>query len=139
MNANAKANRPLSPHLQVYRPQLTSILSITHRITGMVLAFGMLILTCWLATAALGAHSYDQFRDLLFGHIIGQVFLIIWTWSLSYHFCNGIRHLIWDMGKNLSISAVYRSGWMALLASVLLTFYLWLAPLVALFAMGGTS
>ncbi len=117
--------RPLSPHLQVYRPQLTSVLSILHRVTGVVLAIGTLLLVYWLLAAAAGPEAYEVARSIL-GSMLGQLALFLWTWTLFYHLCNGIRHLWWDSGRGFDIPSVYKSGRTVLWASVILTFGSWI-------------
>ena len=89
--------RPLSPHLQIYRRQLTSVLSILHRITGIGLAVGLLYLVCWLVAAARGAESFDALQSFN-GSIIGRLLLLGWSVAFFYHLLNGIRHLAWDLG-----------------------------------------
>lgn len=121
----ATDRRPLSPHLQVYRPQLTSVLSITHRATGVALAVGTLLLVYWLVAAALGPQAYAQAQSVL-GSKLGQLLLFLWTWALFYHLCNGIRHLFWDAGYGFEIPTVYKSGKAVLIASVVLTLLLWI-------------
>lgn len=121
----ATDRRPLSPHLQVYRPQLTSVLSITHRATGVALAVGTLLLVYWLVAAALGPQAYAQAQSVL-GSKLGQLLMFLWTWALFYHLCNGIRHLFWDAGYGFEIPTVYKSGKAVLIASVVLTLLLWI-------------
>jgi succinate dehydrogenase / fumarate reductase cytochrome b subunit len=121
----ATDRRPLSPHLQVYRPQLTSVLSITHRATGVALAVGTLLLVYWLVSAALGPEAYAQAQGIL-GSKLGQLLLFLWTWALFYHLCNGIRHLFWDAGYGFEIPTVYKSGKAVLIASVVLTVLAWI-------------
>jgi len=118
-------NRPLSPHLQVYKPQITSVLSILHRITGIGLASGALALVLWLAAAASGEDHYELAKAIL-RHWFGQLFLLGWTWALFYHFCNGLRHMFWDIGIGLEIHQVRISGWLIVFASILLTLTSWL-------------
>ena len=120
----ASHDRPLSPHLQVYRPQLTSTLSILHRVTGVALAFGSLLLVYWLAAAAGGSESFATAQTLI-GSILGRLLLFGWTFALFYHLCNGIRHLFWDAGHGFSLPAVYRSGWLVVAASIALTLASW--------------
>ena len=122
----AAGNRPLSPHLQVYRPQLTSMLSIFHRVTGVALAVGTLLLVYWLAAAAGGAESYAVAQGFI-GSIFGQLLLFGWTVALFYHLSNGIRHLFWDAGYGFELPTVYRSGQAVLVATVLLTLVSWIA------------
>lgn len=123
-----RETRPLSPNLQIYRPQLTSVLSITHRLTGVVLGVGAPLLVIWLMTAAAGPRSYAAFNDLL-GSPLGLAILFAWTFSLFFHLCNGIRHLMWDTGLGFELHTIYVSGWVVLVASVLLTAIAWLAGL----------
>lgn len=125
-------NRPLSPHLQVYRPQITSVLSILHRITGVALTVGTLLLTWWLVAAAYGPEQFANAQAFL-GSVIGQLLLWAFTFSLFYHLCNGIRHLLWDFGWGFEISQVRMSGIVMVAAAALLT----LVTLVAAYAFGG--
>ena len=90
--------RPLSPHLQIYRPVLTMMMSIVHRITGAGLYFGMLILAWWLIAAASGPNAYAKFQWFM-DTLIGRVVLVGFTWALIHHMLGGIRHLIWDTGR----------------------------------------
>jgi succinate dehydrogenase / fumarate reductase cytochrome b subunit len=118
-------NRPLSPHLQIYKPQLTSVMSITHRATGVALTVGTLLLVYWLSAAAMGPVAYaDAARTL--GSKLGQLILFLFTWALYYHLCAGIRHLYWDMGRGLDLDSVYLSGKITLWASIGLTFVTWI-------------
>ncbi len=117
--------RPLSPHLQIYRPQITSVLSITHRATGIALTVGTLLLAWWLIALAYGPGVYDTAMRF-WGAWYGRLLLFGWTWSLFYHLCNGIRHLCWDAGWGFELPQVYRSGWMVVWGSVILTFVAWI-------------
>ena len=122
----ATDKRPLSPHLQVYKPQLTSILSITHRGTGVFLSFGALLLACWLLSIANGPQSFNSVQI----HITawyGQLALLAWVFSFYYHLANGIRHLFWDAGLGLEISTTYMSGYIVVITSILLTAITWYA------------
>ncbi len=130
----ANQDRPLSPHLQVYRPQLTSTLSILHRLTGVALAFGTLLLIYWLVAAASGPEAYQAAQGLI-GSFLGRLFLFGWTFALFYHFCNGIRHLVWDAGYGFELPEVYRSGWIMVGSSVVLTLATWT---LAYMSMGGS-
>ena len=123
-------DRPLSPHLQVYRPQLTSVLSIVHRMTGVALAFGTLLLVYWLVAVASGAAAYDTAQGLI-GSVLGRLLLFGWSVALFYHLCNGIRHLFWDAGVLLELPAVYRSGWAVIVAAFALTLISWIAGYAA--------
>ena len=120
--------RPLSPHLQVYRPQLTSMMSIIHRATGVALTTGTLILAAWLLAVALGGETYEMVA-MVVAHPLGQFVLFGYSVALIYHAMNGIRHLFWDLGFGLTIPEVYRSGHIVLFLTFLLTACLWLAIL----------
>ncbi len=121
----ASNNRPLSPHLQVYKPQLTTFMSITHRATGIALAVGTLMLVCWLIAAATGETAFAEVQAFL-GSIIGRLLLLGWSYALFYHMCNGLRHLFWDAGKGFEIETAYLTGRIVIGASVLLTIVAWL-------------
>jgi succinate dehydrogenase / fumarate reductase cytochrome b subunit len=116
--------RPLSPHLQVYRWQLTSVLSITHRATGLVLSAALLPLVGWLLAAAAGPGSLAT-ANAFFASIPGVLLLVAVSFSFFYHLCNGIRHLVWDAGYWLEIREVYRSGWAVVAAAAVLTALAW--------------
>ena len=120
------STRPLSPHLQIYRPQLTSVLSIAHRGTGILLAAGALFLVYWLNALAAGAEAFDHLRSLM-GAWYGQVVLLGFSFSLFYHLCNGIRHLFWDAGLGFELATAYRSGKAVIAASLVLTAATWVA------------
>ncbi len=119
-------DRPLSPHLQVYRPQLTMMLSITHRATGIALSLGLLVIVWLVAAIHRGYAAYWFFQGFM-GSLGGRLLLIGWTWAILYHLLNGIRHLAWDAGWGLELKAVYASGWAVLIGSVLLTLAVWIA------------
>ncbi len=124
----AQGERPLSPHLEIYKPQLTMVLSITHRFTGVGLAVGTLFLTWWLIAAAMGPEAYG-FTQWIYGTWLGTLVLFGFSVSLCYHLCNGIRHLFWDVGMGYEIETVYRSGWSVLAATAVLTFAAWVIGL----------
>ncbi len=124
-------DRPLSPHLEVYRPQLTSVLSITHRMTGVALALGTLLLVYWLVAVASGDAAYDTAQGLI-GSVFGRLLLFGWSVALFFHLCNGIRHLFWDAGYGLELPTLYRSGWAVLVASLALTLISWIAGYAAM-------
>lgn len=128
------SNRPVSPHLQVYKPQLTSVLSITHRATGVFLVLGTLLLVYWLLSLAGGPESYAS-AQAFFSSTFGRVILFPWIFSLFYHLCNGIRHLFWDAGKGFEIQQLEASGKAVVVVSILLT----LAAFAAAYAMAGGS
>jgi succinate dehydrogenase / fumarate reductase cytochrome b subunit len=118
-------NRPISPHLQIYKPQITSALSILHRITGGALVVGTLVLVYWLGAIAAGPEAYAHAKALL-GSFIGKVALFGWTWALFYHLANGIRHLVWDAGYGFELPTVYLTGKITVAASFILTILIWL-------------
>jgi succinate dehydrogenase / fumarate reductase, cytochrome b subunit len=117
--------RPLSPHLQIYRRQLTSVLSILHRATGVALSAGALLLVWWLVAAAAGPESYDTFSAVA-GSVLGRILLFGWTLSLFYHLANGIRHLWWDTGRGLDLPSVYRSGYAVLAFTAVASLAAWI-------------
>lgn len=123
--AKTTGNRPLSPHLQIYKPQLTSVLSILHRATGIALAVGMLLLVWWVIAAATGPEAYATVQGFL-GHWIGRVLLFGWSFALFFHLCNGVRHLFWDAGLGLDLPAAYASGWTAVIVAAVLTLGAWI-------------
>lgn len=127
----SSSERPLSPHLQVYRPQLTSVLSILHRLTGIFLALGTLLLVWWLVAAAAGPEAYGAVQWFL-GSWLGYLLLFGWSVAFFYHLCNGIRHLVWDAGYGLELEDVYRSGWAVVIATAALTVIAWIAGLILL-------
>ena len=118
--------RPLSPHLQVYRPQMTSVMSILHRAAGVVLTTGTLIMAAWLVSLALGEEAYDVVV-MVIGHPLGQFVLFGYSVALIYHSLNGVRHLGWDLGFGLTIPQVYKNGQIVLFLTVVLTMGLWSA------------
>jgi succinate dehydrogenase / fumarate reductase, cytochrome b subunit len=111
--------RPLSPHLQVYRPMYTMVLSILHRATGLGLAVGLLLLAWWLLALASGPVAYARFGALL-GSPPGLLVLAGLVLSFWYHFCNGLRHLNWDMGRGFEKASARRSGALVVIASLCL-------------------
>ena len=121
----ASSNRPLSPHLQVYRPQLTSILSITHRATGIALSFGIILLIAWILATAAGENYFNTVNSVMTSWF-GKLVLIGFTWALFYHLCNGIRHLFWDAGYGYDLKHAYISGVAVIISSLLLTSITWL-------------
>ena len=125
----AHDNRPLSPDLQIYRPQLTSVLSISHRATGIALSVGALLLILWLIAAALGPQAYSAVQGFLRSWL-GLILMFVWTFSLFFHLCNGIRHLVWDAGYGFELRTIYASGWTVVTASIVLTVTAWIASFV---------
>ena len=124
------SNRPLSPHLQVYRPQWTMVFSIFHRITGVALAVGTLLLVYWLLAAASGPEAYASARTLI-GSWFGRVLLLGWSYALFYHLLNGIRHLAWDAGWGFELKTAYATGLLMVAGSVGLTLVAWFAGYAA--------
>jgi succinate dehydrogenase / fumarate reductase, cytochrome b subunit len=122
--AATKKARPLSPHLQVYKPQLTSVLSIFHRMTGIGLACGLPVFVLWLAALAKGEKAYDKFLHCAHSSV-GTILLMGWSWAFMYHLCMGLRHLLWDSGNALDIKQVYKTGYIALAVSTVLTAGIW--------------
>jgi len=123
---NAKhVERPLSPHLQIYRWTVTMAVSILHRITGCVLYFGMLLLLWWLIAAASSDRAF-AIAGAVMGHLLGQLILIGFTWALMFHVLGGIRHLMWDTGHGLKVKTANRLSWINIAGSILLTILLWL-------------
>jgi succinate dehydrogenase / fumarate reductase cytochrome b subunit len=104
-------SRPLSPHLQVYRPQLTSVLSIVHRLTGIALSLGIVPLVVWLGAIAMGQQTYLAISRS-FSCPLGITMLLGWAFCFYFHLASGIRHLFWDIGWGFDLKEVYRSGWM---------------------------
>jgi len=120
----AAGNRPLSPHLGIYRPQISSVLSILHRISGIFLAIGIIGLAYWLSALAGGPAAYADAVGVL-GSGPGKLALFLWLLAFCYHFLNGIRHLFWDAGLGFEIQQVIRSGWAVLIGAAVLAATLW--------------
>ena len=119
-----EAERPLSPHLQIYRPMLTMMMSIAHRITGASLAVGFALLTWWLVAISIGPEAYATV-DSFFGSFIGRLLLFLFTWSLIHHMLGGIRHLIWDTGAGLDKVSIEVFAWLTLISAIVLTVLIW--------------
>lgn len=120
----ANVQRPLSPHLQIYRWPVTMATSILHRATGVGLALGTLLLAWWLAAAAAGPEYYAMVQAIL-GSWLGRLVLLGFTWALFYHLLNGIRHLFWDAGHGYSLPVANKSAWAVIIGSVILTVLAW--------------
>jgi len=129
----AAGNRPLSPHLQVYRPQITSALSIFHRFTGATLAAGLLLFVYWLAALAAGDAAYAAALAVL-GAWPVKLVLFLFTFAFFYHLSNGLRHLWWDTGRGFEITEVVASGYAVIISAVVLTLLAW-----AVILLGGGS
>ena len=113
-------NRPVSPHLQIYKPQITSILSITHRLTGVALCGGAVLLTYWLMAATYGPDAFANAQAIL-GSWFGRLVLLGVVFSLWYHLANGVRHLAWDAGWGFELDKLKMSGIAVIVVSVILT------------------
>ena len=122
--ANIKRERPLSPHLQVYRLPMTAKMSISHRITGVILSGGLVLLAIWVIAAGLGEERYDQVMTFLGLPFIKYLF-VAWAFVLFYHMGNGFRHILWDVGVGLNEKMAVRSGKLVLLFAALMTFGVW--------------
>ncbi|MEQ8167245.1 MAG: succinate dehydrogenase, cytochrome b556 subunit [Alphaproteobacteria bacterium] len=120
-----QTERPLSPHLQIYKPQWTSVLSITHRATGLALALGTLLIVYWLVAAASGPEAFAAAQACI-GSSLGRLALFGWSAALFYHLANGVRHLFWDAGRGFELETAYLSGLGVLAATVILTTLAWL-------------
>jgi succinate dehydrogenase / fumarate reductase, cytochrome b subunit len=121
--------RPLSPHIQIYRPQLTSVLSIANRVTGVALSLYAVVLGVWLVAAADGPHAYATVQVVIQSWV-GQILLFGCTFSFFLHLCGGIRHLVWDAGYGFELSAIYASGWTVVGVSTALTVITWVTSSV---------
>jgi len=122
-------DRPLSPHLQVYRLPLLAVMSISHRLTGAALSLGSVLLAIWLIAAAAGEASFAAVNVHLQAWY-GVLLMVLWSFALFYHLCNGIRHLVWDAGYGLELRSAYVSGYVTIAASVVLTLLAWVPALV---------
>lgn len=117
-------NRPLSPHLQIYSRQITMVMSITHRITGVALAIGSLGLLWVLVSFSMGVEAFSATQDCL-NSPLGQLALLLFSTCLMYHLFNGIRHLFWDAGKGYAMTSVYRSGYTVVVLTIISTLGIW--------------
>ena len=121
--------RPLSPHLSIFRPLITMVMSIVHRITGAALYLGMVLLAWWLLAAATGPGAFATANGV-FGSWFGLLTLLGFTWALLHHLLGGIRHLIWDTGAGYSYTARNGLAWATLIGSVALTLLVWAVGLM---------
>ena len=124
-----KRTRPRSPNIQIYRPQLTSVLSIANRISGVLLSVYAVGLVAWLIAAAAGPQAYSTLHVFLRSWV-GKILLFGCTFSFFLHFFGGIRHLVWDAGYGFELRTIYASGWAVIVASTVLTAITWIASLV---------
>ena len=124
-DSRLRIERPLSPHIQIYKPMLTMTMSIVHRITGGALYVGTLILAAWLIAAASGQASFDTMQAVL-GSFLGRIVLFGYTWALMHHMLGGIRHLIWDTGRGFGAVERELFAKLTLIGSIVLTVLLWI-------------
>lgn len=122
-------NKPLSPHLQIYRPQLTSVLSFAHRLTGLALGVYSIALVAWLIAAAAGPEPFSRAQAVA-QSVLGQILLLGGTFCFFLHLCGGIRHLFWDSVRGFELRTIYTSGWIVVAVSTLLTVVAWVAGAV---------
>jgi len=122
MSKQNKDRRPLSPNLGIYKPQITSVLSITHRITGFALYIGVILLAWWIFANVYGCAACV---NPLIASTLGRILLMLWSFALFYHMLNGIRHLFWDMGKGFEIKTVNRTGILVVSGAVIMTLLSW--------------
>ena len=119
-----KNNKPLSPHLTIYKPQITSVMSITHRATGVFQSLGTLFILTYFFSVVLNEDFYRIFEYFIESYV-GKTFLFFYLLSLCYHLCNGIRHLLWDLGFGFEIKNVYYSGYLTIFIAIFLNFIIW--------------
>ncbi|OYU47299.1 MAG: succinate dehydrogenase, cytochrome b556 subunit [Rhizobiales bacterium PAR1] len=125
MARTGPAERPLSPHLQIYKPSITMVMSILHRITGAALFVGTLLLVIFLVALASGKTSFGTVQAI-YGSFLGKLVLFGYTWALFQHMCGGIRHFIWDTGAGLERETRLKLGWATLIGSLVLTALAWI-------------
>lgn len=118
-----KKTRPISPHLSIYKPQITSILSITHRLSGVFQSIGLIVIFLLLVSMFLG-ETYHEYYMIFVKSYLGKAFIFFYLLSLSYHMLNGVRHILWDMGFGFEIKNVYYSGYSIILLTIILTTFL---------------
>ena len=119
------SKNPLSPHLQIYRWHISSLLSITHRISGVINLLALVLIFFWLVVLSLGENNYELFL-LIINNFFGKFILVSFTWSMSFHLLSGIRHLVWDMGYGFEIKAANISGIFVIIFSLAMTIIFWL-------------
>lgn len=124
MSNTTDARRPLSPHLQIYRPMLTMMMSIAHRISGASLAIGFILLAWWLIGVGLGPEAFATVNGF-FASLFGRFLLFLFSWALIHHMLGGIRHLIWDTGRALDLASIEVFAWATIIGSTVLTVALW--------------
>ena len=119
------SKNPLSPHLQIYRWHISSLLSITHRISGVINLLALILIFFWLIFLSSGENNYESFL-LIINSFIGKFILIGFTWSMSFHVLSGIRHLVWDLGYGFEIKTANITGVIVIISSLTLTIMFWL-------------
>ena len=120
----SNTERPLSPHLSIYRWPITMTLSILHRATGVAMTVGLVVLTTWLVSAASGVDDHDQFVTLM-STLVGRLLLIGWSFAFFFHLANGVRHLVWDTGRGFEKRQANASAWFVLVTAIVATALLW--------------
>jgi succinate dehydrogenase / fumarate reductase cytochrome b subunit len=120
----SNTERPLSPHISIYRWPITMLLSILHRATGIAMSLGFVVFVAWLFDAALGPDAYAAFTAAM-GSMVGKVLLIGWSLAFFYHLSNGVRHLYWDTGRGLEKAQASASSWWVLIIAAVLTAVFW--------------
>lgn len=129
MQQRSSDQRPVSPNIQIYRPQLTSVLSFANRLTGIALSLGAVVLVIWLMAAASGPAAFARVQGWL-GSWLGLLLLFGMTLAFFLHLCGGIRHLVWDTVRGFELRQIYASGWLVVGASVALTVITWIVALL---------
>ena len=119
------SNNPLSPHLQIYRWHISSLLSITHRIAGVINLLALILIFFWLTALSFGENSYELFL-LIINSFFGKFILIGFTWSMNFHLLSGMRHLVWDLGYGFEIKTANISGIIVIITSLVVTVTFWL-------------
>ena len=119
------SKNPLSPHLQIYRWHISSLLSITHRISGVINFLALILIFFWLTALSLGENNYESFL-LIINSFFGKFILIGFTWSMIFHLLSGVRHLVWDLGYGFEIKTANISGIIVIISSLVLTIIFWL-------------
>ena len=123
-DTKSQPRRPLSPHLQIYRPMLTMMMSIVHRMTGAALYFGTLLVVWWLVALASGPDYFNYVQDIA-GSVIGRLVLFGYTWALVHHALGGMRHLVWDTGRGFDLDKVEWMARLNLIGAILITLAIW--------------
>ena len=121
----SNTERPLSPHLSIYRWPITMTLSILHRATGVAMSVGLVLLAAWLVSAAAGAEQYTEFT-ILMSTLVGRLLMIGWSFAFFYHLANGIRHFVWDTGRGFEKHQANASAWFVMIFAVAVTVAFWM-------------